>query len=61
VRAVIDAAPRHLNERGILVVEVGHGKDAVETAFPRLPFVWLATASDIDAVFLLQREDLATA
>ncbi len=59
VRAIIDAAPPHLNERGILVVEVGHGKDAVETAFPRLPFVWLATASDVDAVFLLQREDLA--
>jgi ribosomal protein L3 glutamine methyltransferase len=58
VRAIIDAAPRHLNERGILVVEVGHGKDAVETTFPRLPFVWLATASDVDAVFLLQREDM---
>ena len=57
VRAIIDAAPRHLTERGILVVEVGHGKDAVETAFPRLPFVWLATASDVDAVFLLQRGD----
>jgi ribosomal protein L3 glutamine methyltransferase len=58
VRAIIDAAPRHLTERGILVVEVGHGKDAVETAFPRLPFVWLATASDVDAVFLLQHGDL---
>ena len=58
VRAIIDAAPRHLNARGSLVVEVGHGKDAVETVFPRLPFVWLATASDVDAVFLLQREDL---
>jgi ribosomal protein L3 glutamine methyltransferase len=58
VRAIIDAAPQHLNEHGVLVVEVGHGKDAVETTFPRLPFVWLATASDVDAVFLLQREDL---
>ena len=58
VRAIIDAAPRHLNARGSLVVEVGHGKDAVESAFPQLPFVWLATASDVDAVFLLQREDL---
>ena len=47
-----------LSPRGTLVVEVGDGKDAVEATFPRLPFVWLATASSADAVFLLKREDL---
>ena len=58
VRVIIDAAARHLSPRGTLVVEVGDGKDAVEATFPRLPFVWLATASSADAVFLLKREDL---
>jgi len=58
VRTIIDSAPQYLNPEGTLVVEVGHGKDAVETAFPRLPFVWLATDSADDAVFLLRREDL---
>jgi len=59
VRAIIDAAPRHLNARGVLVVEVGSGKAAVEAAFPHVPFVWLATRSSTDAVFLLTRDDLA--
>ena len=58
VRAIIGAAPRHLNARGLLVVEVGRGRPAIEAAFPRLPFVWLATQSSSDAVFLLTRDDL---
>ena len=59
VRTVIEAAPRHLNARGVLVVEVGSGKAAVEAAFPQMPFVWLTTRSSTDAVFLLTRDDLA--
>jgi ribosomal protein L3 glutamine methyltransferase len=59
VRSILDDAPRYLNARGTLVVEVGSGREAVEATFPRLPFVWLATASSADAVFLLKREDLA--
>ena len=59
VRAIVDAAPAHLNPRGVLVVEIGNGKAAVEAVFPRLPFVWLTTRSSTDAVFLLTRDDLA--
>jgi ribosomal protein L3 glutamine methyltransferase len=58
VRAIIAGALRHLNARGILVVEVGSGKAALEAAFPRVPFVWLATRSSTDSVFLLTRDDL---
>ncbi len=61
VRSILDAAPRYLNARATLVVEVGSGREAVEATFPRLPFVWLATPSAADAVFLLKREDLAAA
>jgi ribosomal protein L3 glutamine methyltransferase len=58
VREIIAGASRHLNARGVLVVEVGGGKAALEAAFPRMPFVWLATRSSTDAVFLLTRDDL---
>jgi ribosomal protein L3 glutamine methyltransferase len=59
LRNILDDAPRYLNPRGTLIVEVGSGREAVEATFPRLPFVWLATPSADDAVFLLKREDLA--
>ena len=61
VRAILDDAARFLNPNGTLVVEVGHNHAAVEQAFPRLPFVWLETASSSDSVFLLKREDLIAA
>jgi ribosomal protein L3 glutamine methyltransferase len=58
VRVILEEAPRHLAIGGTLVVEVGHNRDAVEQAFPRVPFVWLATGSSSDSVFLVRREDL---
>jgi ribosomal protein L3 glutamine methyltransferase len=58
VRTILKDAPRCLNPGGTLVVEVGHNRDAVEHAFPRLPFVWLETEGSADGVFLLKREEL---
>ena len=58
VREIVKEAPRFLNPGGTLVVELGHNKAAAELAFPRLPFVWLATADTEDCVFLVKREDL---
>jgi ribosomal protein L3 glutamine methyltransferase len=59
VRAILRDAAHHLEENGILVVEVGHNRAALERAFPDLPFIWLDTASGADFVFLLERRDLA--
>ena len=61
VRTLLKDAPRFLDHEGTLVVEVGNGRAATEAAFPRLPFIWLQTASSDDSVFLLKREDLVTA
>ena len=61
VRTILARAAEFLNPEGLLVVEVGPNRAAAETAFPRLPFVWLATRSAEDSVFLLRREDLAAA
>ncbi len=58
VRTIIKEAPRFLNSGGTLVVELGHNRAAAEAAFPRLPFVWMATAGSEDCVFAVKREDI---
>lgn len=58
VRGIVRDAPRFLNPGGLLVVEVGSGRAAVEAAFPRMPFVWVASPGADDAVFAITREDL---
>ena len=58
VRGIVRDAPRFLNPGGLLVVEVGHGRAAVEAAWPRMPFVWLETEGHDDAVFAITREEL---
>jgi len=58
VRRIIAAAPEHLTERGILVVEIGHNRDALEAAYPRLAFTWLETSAGDEHVFMLRRADL---
>jgi ribosomal protein L3 glutamine methyltransferase len=61
IRTLLARAAEFLNPEGLLVVEVGQNREATEAAFPRLPFVWLATPSADDSVFLLRREDLVAA
>ncbi len=58
VRRVLARSPAFLSGGGVLVVEVGHNREGVERAFPRLACTWLSTASGADAVFLLTREEL---
>ena len=60
-RIILSKAADHLNPGGVLVVEIGHNRDALEDAFPETPFVWLDTAAGDDFVFLLRREDLPRA
>lgn len=60
-RIILRKAADHLNPGGVLVVEIGHNRDALEDAFPETPFVWLDTAAGDDFVFLLRREDLPRA
>jgi len=58
VRTILREAPRFLNPGGTLVMEIGHNSEASESAFPRLPFTWLSTASSDDSVFALRREEI---
>jgi hypothetical protein len=47
----------HLKADGILIVEVGGLRSAVEAAYPRMPFTWLTTSQGDDMVFLLRKKD----
>ena len=58
VRTILRKAPQFMQPDGVLVVETGHNRATAEAAFPRMPFVWLSTASSDDSVFLLKREDI---
>ena len=59
VRRIVEEAKHWLSPSGVLVVEVGHEKEHVESAFPALPFVWLTTPSGHEnQVFLLHYQDL---
>jgi ribosomal protein L3 glutamine methyltransferase len=57
-RAILEHAAEHLTENGLLIVEIGHNRDALEAAFPKLPFTWLDVSAGNEFVFLLHRNDL---
>lgn len=58
VRPIIAGAARHLNEGGILVLEIGHEARHFEAAFPGLEGVWLPTSPGDDQVIVLERAAL---
>ena len=61
VRAIFASARAHLEDEGILVVEVGNTEAALLRAFPRLPFIWPRIAMGGGGVFVLQAKELDAA
>ena len=57
-REILRRAPDFLNDKGVLLVEIGHNRDMLEECFPTLPFMWMETESGDGFVFLITREDL---
>lgn len=57
-RQLLREAKDHLTDEGVLIVEVGNSAEALEQAFPRVPFVWLEFERGGDGVFLLTAEEL---
>ena len=55
---ILREAAKHLNDEGILVVEIGHNREALLDAYPDLEFTWLTVESGNQYVFLLTKEQL---
>lgn len=58
VHRILATAVSHLTPEGHLLMEVGTGRQALESAYPTTPFLWLDTAESHAEVLLLSRTDL---
>ena len=58
IRVILKQAAQHLNPGGLLVVELGHNRTALENAFPQLECTWPDTSAGNESVFLIEREKL---
>lgn len=59
VKRILERAPEYLSTNGVLVVETGDARDALEAARPDLPFIWLDTETSEGEVFMLAAADFA--
>ena len=58
IARILREAGSHLTNEGLLVVEAGSSRPALEARYPRLPFTWLELERGGENVFLLRCEDL---
>jgi ribosomal protein L3 glutamine methyltransferase len=55
---ILREAATYLNDDGILIVEIGHNREALEAAYPNIIFNWLEVSSGNEFVFLLTKSQL---
>ncbi|WP_077037733.1 50S ribosomal protein L3 N(5)-glutamine methyltransferase [Pelomonas sp. KK5] len=58
VRTLLAQAPAHLNDGGVLVLEIGNERAFFEAAFPQLEVAWMETSAGEDQVLLVTKESL---
>ncbi len=58
VRRVVRGARGYLKRGGLLFVEVGGGRAAVEQGLKDVPLTWLTTSDGDDTVFMARQEEL---
>ena len=52
-RRILADASKYLAPDGTLIVEIGHGRAAIDAEWPHLPFLWLDTEESSGEVFAL--------
>ena len=57
IKILVDAAD-HINDQGVLIIEVGSSAQTLQTQFPVAPFYWLDFEHGGDGVFLLTAEQV---
>ena len=57
-RTILAQAAGHLNPGGLLMVEIGHNRKALERAYPGVPFGWPRASAGAGFVFTLERAQL---
>lgn len=57
-RRIISQTAAHLNDDGVLVMELGASREAFEQAFPELQVIWLEFERGGENVFLCKKEAL---
>ena len=55
---ILREAANYLSDDGILIVEIGHNREALEAAYPNIVFTWLEVSSGNEFVFLLTKSQL---
>jgi len=58
IRQLFIELPKRMNDKAILILEIGNEREHFEAAFPRLEAVWLETSAGEDQVLLLTKEAL---
>lgn len=58
VRKILVEAADHLNDDGVLVVEVGVSQYYLEQEYPELPFYWFEFEHGGEGVFAIQKQEL---
>lgn len=57
-RRLLREARSYLTDNGCLIVEVGNSWEALEQAYPKVPFMWLEFARGGHGVFVITAEEL---
>lgn len=58
-RRILQDARKHLNAKGLLVLEVGEQRERLEAAYPRLPFTWPELDHGGRGIAVITAEDLS--
>ena len=58
IRGLLAAAPFHMSEHAIMILEIGNERTFFEAAFPDLEIFWMETSAGADSVLLITKAAL---